>query len=285
MIPLLVLSFALAAGPGEDAGAVPAPAPSASAQGGAGGSASPGEAPSAEGGEGQPAGQAGQGQGGQGQAGQGHGGGHGGGNGGEKGGRMGSGRSHRSQGSAAPEAASNDLWYLAAVAGALFLVGVGYFWFRAPRRAAPLPDGVRRIAEQGLFGPRTPTLGEGVTQWVVADPDRSALLAHLVTAVAERRPVLVHAADSVELPATRGLPAFRAAYSKAPELQDAAFDLQEEHPTLAVVLDAQPATLVEWTRDLAKELPVLAVVPAAVADAGTVVRCARNGAEWRFEVG
>jgi hypothetical protein len=184
-----------------------------------------------------------------------------------------------------PEPASNDIWYLAAAAGALSLVGVGYFWIRSPRRAAPLPDGVRRLPEEGLFGPGTPALAEGVTQWVVAEPDRAALLAHLVTAVAERRPVLVHAADSVELPATRGLAAFRAAYGKAPELQDAAFDLQEEHPTLALVLDAQPASLVEWTRDLAKDFPVLAVVPAATADAGPVVRCARDGAEWRFEVG
>ena len=109
----------------------------------------------------------------------------------------------------AAEPASNTLWYVAAAIASLSLLGVGALWFRGARRAARLPDGVRRLSDLGLFGPGTPALVPGVSQWIVAEADEAALVRHLLLAVAGQRPVLVHAADALELPATPKPPSFK----------------------------------------------------------------------------
>lgn len=190
-------------------------------------------------------------------------------------------RSGRRRTQGAPEGSNQDLWYVAAAVGAVALLGVGVFWFRHPRRLPAPPAGVERITEAGLFGPGTPALGAGLSQWVVAEGDRAALTAHLAQQVAVTRPLLVHAPADRELPPLRGGPGYRAAQAKAAEFQDAAYDLQEAHPNLVILLEA-PAALEEWTRDLVGDFPVLAVVNAAQPGLGPVLRCARADAGWEI---
>ena len=188
----------------------------------------------------------------------------------------------------AAEPASNTLWYVAAAIASLSLLGVGALWFRGARRAARLPEGVRRLADLGLFGPGTPALVPGVSQWIVAEADEAALVRHLLLAVAGQRPVLVHAADALELPATQPGTGFRACYSKAAELQDAAYDLQEIHPALAILLvvaetGAAPAgALDEWSAYIRKDLPILAVVREPTSGLGVAVRCALIDGAWNY---
>jgi hypothetical protein len=196
----------------------------------------------------------------------------------------GGGRNQRQQ-ETAGQAASNDLWYAAAAVGGLVLVGVGLFWFRGPRRAPPLPDGVRAVPQRGLFGAGTPALTPGLSYWVAAEADQADLVRHLCERVAALRPVLVQAPDTVDLGAVTGGPAFRAAFTKAPELQDAAYDLQEDHPALALLLQGVPGGLAEWTAELEKDFPVLAVVASPGPGARSVIQCARVGGEWTFEGG
>lgn len=188
----------------------------------------------------------------------------------------------------AAEPASNTLWYVAAAIASLSLLGVGALWFRGARRAARLPDGVRRLSDLGLFGPGTPALVPGVSQWIVAEADEAALVRHLLLAVAGQRPVLVHAADALELPATQPGTGFRACYAKAAELQDAAYDLQEIHPALAILLvvaetGAAPAgALDEWSAYIRKDLPILAVVREPTPGLGVAVRCALSDGAWNY---
>jgi hypothetical protein len=173
---------------------------------------------------------------------------------------------------------------VAAAIASLSLLGVGALWFRGARRAARLPDGVRRLSDLGLFGPGTPALVPGVSQWIVAEADEAALVRHLLLAVAGQRPVLVHAADALELPATQPGTGFRACYAKAAELQDAAYDLQEIHPALAILLvGAAPAgALDEWSAYIRKDLPILAVVREPTPGLGVAVRCALTDGAWNY---
>jgi hypothetical protein len=113
------------------------------------------------------------------------------------------------------------------------------------------------------------------------------LVRHLLHAVAAHRPVLVHAADALELPGTQPGTGFRACYSKAAELQDAAYDLQEMHPSLAVLLlgattGSSPGALDEWTAYIRKDLPILAVVRQPAAGLGVAVRCTLSEGVWAF---
>ena len=198
-------------------------------------------------------------------------------------------RGRRHQKTAA-EPASNTLWYIAAAIASLSLLGVGALWFRGARRAARLPDGVRRLPELGLFGPGTPALVPGVSQWIVAEADEAALVHHLLQAVAGQRPVLVHAPDAMELPGTQPGAGFRACYAKATELQDAAYDLQEIHPSIAVLLlgaatGSPSGTLEEWTAYIRKDLPILVVVREPMPGLGVAVRCARTDGAWVYSAG
>ncbi len=178
---------------------------------------------------------------------------------------------------------SNDtLWYVAAAAGGVCLLAIGLFWFRGPARAAPLPEGVRRLPDVGIFGPGTPALTAGVSQWVVDDADAPDLVRHLAATVASLRPVLVHAPDDLLLPGAPLGPAFRAWYAKPAQLQDAAYDLQEAEARLVLILAPTPSPLHEWTAYIGKDLPILAVVTAVSPGAGVVVRCSRVDGAWVY---
>lgn len=183
------------------------------------------------------------------------------------------------------EAASNDVWTIAAGVAGVSLLGIGFFWFRRPRRRVVLPGGVRRVAEVGLFGEGTPRLADGVTVWVVAAEAQPAFAARLVQAVAASRPVLVRAPDSLALAPSPGGPVYRSALASPLELHDAAYELQESHPDLALVLVGCEGPPAEWVRDVGSEFPVLFVVAEPLVGLGEVVRGVPAGDEWRFEVG
>lgn len=207
---------------------------------------------------------------------------------GEAGGKgEGSGGRTRHQ-AAAAETASNDVWTIAAGIAGVTLLAIGFFWFRRPRRRVALPDGVRRVADVGLFGEGTPPLADGVTVWVVAAEAQAAFAARLVQAVAATRPVLVRAPDSLVLAPSPGGPVYRTALARPAELHDAAYDLQESHPELALVLVGCEGPPADQVRDVGGEFPVLLVVAEPVAEPvaglGAVIRAAAAGGEWRFEV-
>ncbi len=185
---------------------------------------------------------------------------------------------------AAGEPASNDLWFAAAVVGALCLLGVVYFWFRGRQRTLRLPEGVRRIPDAGLFGAGTPGLAPGLSQWVVADEDRDKLLDRLVTEIGGLRPVFLLAEDSAAVSSGRVGPLYRAAFDKPAEFHDAAYDLQDAHPSLALVLGLPAARgpVAEWAREVHADFPVLAIVAQAVPGEGAVVRCTLTDAGWSF---
>ncbi len=170
--------------------------------------------------------------------------------------------------------------------GGLTLATIGYVWFRGARRGG-LPRGVRRMPELGIFGAGTPTLAPGLTQWVVTEPDEGDFLRFLVASVARSRPVLVQAADAVELPTAAGGPVFRAAYAKPGQLADAVDGLLATHPSI-VVLTVGPAVAsarVRWTEDFVEDAAVFVLVREPVAGGGAVVSCQRGADGWVLRVG
>lgn len=198
----------------------------------------------------------------------------------------GSGRGSGSKGrlgGTTPEPASNDVWLVAAGVGGVALLAVGYFWFRRPRKVVVLPEGVSRVVDAGLFGGDTPPLAEGVVQYVAPAGAHSSLAARLVAQVATLRPVLVHAAADLALPASTGNPVYRTALPRPAELHDAAYELQEFHPQLVLVILGAPSPVADWVRDVRDDFPVILVVAEAIAGNGPVVRCTPDAAGWRFE--
>lgn len=186
-------------------------------------------------------------------------------------------------GGTTPEPASNDVWLLAAGVGGVALLVVGYFWFRRPRKVVVLPEGVSRVVDAGLFGGDTPPLAEGVVQYVAPAEAHPALAARLLGQVATLRPVLVHAAADLAMPASTGNPVYRTALPRPAELHDAAYELQEFHPQLVLVILGAPSPVADWVRDVRDDFPVILVVAEPLAGTGPVVRCTLDGADWRFE--
>ena len=95
--------------------------------------------------------------------------------------------------------------------------------------------------------------------------------------------MLFQSAHAVELPPIPRGPAYQSAFAREAEFQDAAYDLQEDHPALALVVVVGEGELSEWSRDVRGDFPCFGVVRRAVPEAGRAVRCTWSGAAWSFE--
>jgi hypothetical protein len=161
-------------------------------------------------------------------------------------------------------------------------MAVGLFWFRRPRRAPRLPDGVQRVEPAGLFGAGSPAVVDGLSQWIVAEADEADFAPHLVARLAASRAVLVQAPARLALPPQSGGPVFSSSFDKPETLADAAYDLFDLHPSLVVVVLPGATGITEWSRGVVDDIPVVAVVRAAAPGEGPVVTCTRQGADWTF---
>ena len=174
--------------------------------------------------------------------------------------------------------------YVAFALGGILLAVLGYFGAaRLPggRSSGGLPVGVRRSPEPGLFGPGTPALLPGLSQWVVSEADEAQLLHFLVAHIARWRPVLVRRPAPAVLPAVQGGPVFCSEHVNLGAFGHAVHRMQDRWPGLVVIVTGlAPGELLDWTDDLKGGAPVFALIRTAEAAEGPVFDCRREDAGW-----
>lgn len=90
-----------------------------------------------------------------------------------------------------------------------------------------LPPGVTVVPEAGLLGPGTPSLSEGLAQWVVAPQDAHEVLRPLIATMARYHRVVVCAPSRSALPAVPGGPVYLVEPGKPSVLTDAVEGVQD----------------------------------------------------------
>lgn len=107
---------------------------------------------------------------------------------------------------------------------------IAHLYFRGGRSRSSsggLPEGVTVVPEAGLFGPGTPSLSEGLSQWVVPPNDAHELLRPLIATLARYNRVVVCAPPRSALPSVPGGPVYRVEPGKPADLADAVIGVQE----------------------------------------------------------
>ena len=107
---------------------------------------------------------------------------------------------------------------------------IAHLYFRGGRSrpsSGGLPEGVTVVPEAGLFGPGTPSLSEGLSQWVVPPNDAHELLRPLIATLARYNRVVVCAPPRSALPSVPGGPVYRVEPGKPADLADAVIGVQE----------------------------------------------------------
>lgn len=127
------------------------------------------------------------------------------------------------------------------------------------------------LREPGLLGPRSPSLSDGPSRWVIDPAEREALLSPLVDTVARHHRVLLITPAGVHPPDVRGGPAYHVGWD-VDLIGDAADELVEGGgaPLAAVIVapDASPATVEPVLEALPEGVGAIIIVPSAPPEAG-----------------
>ncbi|MFZ5481684.1 MAG: choice-of-anchor X domain-containing protein [Myxococcota bacterium] len=172
--------------------------------------------------------------------------------------------------------------------GLLALVAAGWAWTRlAPRGPARrlTPPGVTRLPARGLAGEGTPSISEGVTAWVAAEP--GALLEPLLATLADRHRVLVVAPADTPLPSVPGGPVYRLAADSVASVASAAAIMSRSASRPLAVLVVAGGDASGWA-GLRERLPdgVGAVLLCAEAPEGVpAVHAVPDGDAWLLRSG
>ncbi len=180
--------------------------------------------------------------------------------------------------------------YVAIGAVGLLLAGmVGLYRMGGRGRASAdgLPAGMTVVPEAGLLGPDTPSLSEGLSQWVVAPNDAHELLRPLLATLARYHRVVVCAPARSALPPVPGGPVYRVAPGKPGDLADAVEALQDMSAGGIAVLmlgdGLDGATLKAHGDALPEGVGGAVVVMQVLMATLPVVHCARRGDAWHLK--
>jgi hypothetical protein len=141
--------------------------------------------------------------------------------------------------------------------GLLCLVGLGFLWSRGQQSdlVEDIPDGVVRLSEGPFLVPSFPSLSDGVQVWTVPSEDYDALLADLLTTMADAHRVLVVSPSDVVLPKVSGGPVYRVDGMRPVHLENPIDTLVDDGGRWPCLLFAVSGALASALPDFADILP------------------------------
>jgi len=147
--------------------------------------------------------------------------------------------------------------YMGLGVGLLFLVGLGFLWSRGQQSdlVEDIPDGVIRLSEGPFLAPSLPSLSDGLQVWTVSPDDHAALLADLLTTLADSHRVLVVSPSDVVLPQVAGGPVYRVDGMRPVHLENPVDTLVDDGGRWPCLLFAVSGSLAAALPDFADSLP------------------------------
>ena len=194
-------------------------------------------------------------------------------------------------GSAIGSSGSDATLYVAMGICGFALAIIAHLYFRGGRSRASsssLPDGVTLVPEAGLFGPGTPALSEGLSQWIVPPNDAHELLRPLIATLARYNRVVVCAPPRSALPSVPGGPVYRVEPGKPADLADAVIGVQEMGAGGVAVLmlgDGLDGAALKALGDaLPESVGGAVLVMQVLMTTLPVVHCERRGDVWHLKL-
>jgi hypothetical protein len=174
--------------------------------------------------------------------------------------------------------------------GLLALAGLGLYWvWTRGSRSPEVPKGVVLLPEPGLLGVGTPSLSDGLCQWVVPSSEWAELTGPLLAHLARHHRVLVAAPTRIEVPLVHGGPVYRMTGMRPAWVGDAAEELYDDPGAPLVVLLFTDVEEVDTIRDFADLLPPevggVLVLGSDLPTSLATVHCRRDGGGWKATAG